>query len=115
MTIHSTNTAHPLVGFIGAGNMARSLTGGLLKNGWKKDQIILSDPEPAQRQAIETVLSIKTFADNNEVAARANLLVLAVKPQILADVTKSLAPTVQKNKPLVITIAAGIRIEDIDR
>jgi pyrroline-5-carboxylate reductase len=115
MTIHSTNTAHPLVGFIGAGNMARSLTGGLLKNGWKKDQIILSDPEPAQRQAIETVLGIKAFADNSEVAARADLLVLAVKPQILADVTKPLAPTVQKKKPLVITIAAGVRIEDIDR
>ena len=115
MTIHSTNTTHPLVGFIGAGNMARSLTGGLLKNGWKKDQIILSDPEPAQRQAIETVLGIKAFADNSEVAARADLLVLAVKPQILADVTKPLAPTVQKKKPLVITIAAGVRIEDIDR
>ena len=109
------NSAQPLVGFIGAGNMARSLTGGLLKNGWKKDQIILSDPEPAQRQAIETVLGIKAFADNNEVAARADLLVLAVKPQILAEVTKSLASTVQKKKPLVITIAAGVRIEDIDR
>ncbi len=115
MTLQSTNTAHPLVGFIGAGNMARSLAGGLLKNGWKKDQLILSDPEPAQRQAIETVLGIKTVADNNEVAARADLLVLAVKPQILADVTKPLASTVQKKKPLVISIAAGVRIEDIDR
>ena len=115
MAFHSTNTAHPLVGFIGAGNMARSLAGGLLKNGWGKDQIILSDPEPAQRQAIETVLGIKACADNNEVAARADLLVLAVKPQILADVTKALASTVQKKKPLVISIAAGVRIEDIDR
>ena len=115
MTFPSTNTAHPLVGFIGAGNMARSLAGGLLKNGWGKDQIILSDPEPAQRQAIETVLGVKAFADNSEVAARADLLVLAVKPQILADVTKALASTVQKKKPLVISIAAGVRIEDIDR
>jgi pyrroline-5-carboxylate reductase len=95
--------------------MARSLTGGLLKNGWGKDRIILSDPEPAQRQAIETVLGVKAFADNSEVAASADLLVLAVKPQILADVAKSLASTVQKKKPLVITIAAGVRIEDIDR
>jgi len=115
MTFPSTNTAHSLVGFIGAGNMARSLAGGLLKNGWKKDQIILSDPEPVQRQAIETVLGIKAFADNNEVAARADLLVLAVKPQILSDVAKPLASTVQKKKPLVISIAAGVRIEDIDR
>jgi pyrroline-5-carboxylate reductase len=115
MTFPSTNTAHPLVGFIGAGNMARSLAGGLQKNGWKKDQIILSDPEPAQRQAIETMLGIKAFADNSEVADRADLLVLAVKPQILADVSKALATTVQKKKPLVISIAAGVRIEDIDR
>jgi pyrroline-5-carboxylate reductase len=95
--------------------MARSLAGGLQKNGWKKDQIILSDPEPAQRQAIETMLGIKAFADNSEVADRADLLVLAVKPQILADVSKALATTVQKKKPLVISIAAGVRIEDIDR
>jgi pyrroline-5-carboxylate reductase len=115
MASHSTNTAHPLVGFIGAGNMARSLAGGLLKNGWEKDQIILSDPEPTQRQTIETVLGIKVFADNSEVAARADLLVLAVKPQVLADVTKALASMVQKRKPLVISIAAGVRIEDIDR
>ncbi len=115
MAFPSTNTAHPLVGFIGAGNMARSLAGGLLKNGWGKDQIILSDPEPAQRHAIETVLGIKAFADNREVADRADLLVLAVKPQVLADVTKTLATTVQKKKPLVISIAAGVRIEDIDR
>ena len=115
MTFPSTNTAHPLVGFIGAGNMARSLAGGLLKNGWGKDQIILSDPEPVQRQAIETVLGIKAFADNSEVAARADLLVLAVKPQILANVSKPLAATLQKKKPLVISIAEGVRIEDIDR
>jgi pyrroline-5-carboxylate reductase len=115
MAFQSTNTAHPLVGFIGAGNMARSLAGGLLKNGWRKDQIILSDPEPTQRQTIETVLGIKAFADNSEVATRADLLVLAVKPQILADATKALASTVQKKKPLVISIAAGVRIEDIDR
>lgn len=115
MAFHPPNSAHPLVGFIGAGNMARSLSGGLLKNGWKNDRIILSDPEPVQRQAIESVLGIKAFADNNEVASRADLLVLAVKPQILADVSKALTSTVQKKKPLVISIAAGVRIEDIDR
>lgn len=111
----TANTAHPLVGFIGAGNMARSLASGLLKNGWGQNQVILSDPEPAQREAIETVLGVKAFADNSAVAAQADILVLAVKPQILADVAKTLASTVQKKKPLVISIAAGVRLEDIDR
>ncbi|MBI3777523.1 MAG: pyrroline-5-carboxylate reductase [Gammaproteobacteria bacterium] len=115
MASSSSNSGHPLVGFIGAGNMARSLAGGLLKNGWQRDRVILSDPEPTQRQAIETVLGIKAFADNNEIAARADILVLAVKPQVLADVTKALAVTAQQKKPLVISIAAGVRVEEIDR
>lgn len=115
MAFSSSNSEHPLVGFIGAGNMARSLAGGLLKNGWQRDRVILSDPEPTQRQAIETVLGIKAFADNNEIAARADILVLAVKPQILADVTKALAAAAQKKKPLVVSIAAGVRVEEIDR
>ncbi len=109
------NTAHPLVGFIGAGNMARSLAGGLLKNDWGPAQIILADPEPAQREAIENLLGVKTFPENSAVAARADILVLAIKPQILADVATPLAPAVQKKRPLIISIAAGVRIEDIDR
>ncbi len=115
MALTSANTAHPLVGFIGAGNMARSLAGGLLKNGWNQTQVILSDPEPSQRDAIETILGVKVVAENSAVAERADILVLAVKPQILASVTKALAATVQKKKPLIISIAAGVRIEDIDR
>jgi len=115
MASTSTNTAHPLVGFIGAGNMARSLASGLLRNSWNRDQVILSDPDPDQRRAIETVLGAKTFGDNTRIAARADILVLAVKPQILADVAKTLAPAVQEKKPLVISIAAGVRLEDIER
>lgn len=115
MAMTSANSAHPLVGFIGAGNMARGLAGGLIKNGWGQNQVILADPEPSQREAIESILGVKTFASNSDVAARADILVLAVKPQILGNVAKALASTVQKNKPLVISIAAGVRIEDIDR
>ncbi|GAB4507483.1 MAG: pyrroline-5-carboxylate reductase [Sulfuricaulis sp.] len=115
MVSTSTHGAHPLIGFIGAGNMARSLASGLLKNGWDKNRIVLSDPEPAQRQAIESVLGIKTFADNLTVAAQADILVLAVKPQVLGEVAATLAPAVQRKKPLVISIAAGVRLEDIDR
>lgn len=115
MASSSANTAHPLVGFIGAGNMARSLAGGLLKNGWSPAQVILADPEAAQREAIENLLGVKAFPDNSAVAARADILVLAVKPQMLADVARALAPAVQQKKPLIISIAAGVRIEDIDR
>lgn len=107
-------TPRPVVGFIGAGNMARSLAGGLLKNGWSKKQVILSDPDAGQRQTVASVLGVKTYADNHDVAAPADILVLAVKPQALGAVATSLAPALQKKKPLIISIAAGVRLEDLE-
>ncbi len=111
----TTHGAHPAIGFIGAGNMARSLASGLLKNGWNKARIVLSDPDPSQRQAIETILGVTSFAENDKVAAHADILVLAVKPQVLAGVAAALAPAVQRKRPLVVSIAAGVRLADLDR
>ncbi|MEK7207690.1 MAG: NAD(P)-binding domain-containing protein, partial [Pseudomonadota bacterium] len=85
--------------------MARSLASGLLHNGWSQDDIVVSDPDPEQRRTIESALGLKTFAANPDAAALAEILVLAVKPQILGTVATALAPTVQKKKPLVISIA----------
>jgi len=105
----------PIIGFIGAGNMARSLAAGLLKNGWPRGRLLMADPDAAQRAAIERALKLRTDADNGAVAARADILVLAVKPQVLRDVAQALAPTVQRKKPLVISIAAGVRLGDVER
>lgn len=107
--------ADKIIGFIGAGNMARSLAGGLLRNGWEPASLILADPEASQRHATESALGLTVYADNNAVAERADILVLAVKPQILKAVAQSLSASVQKRKPLVISIAAGIRIDDLQR
>ncbi len=106
---------HHTIGFIGAGNMARSLAGGLLNNAWSKDKLILSDPSPEQRAAVSDVLGLTVFEKNTDVAARADVLVLAVKPQILRATAQGLAATVQAKKPLVVSIAAGIRADDIQR
>lgn len=95
--------------------MARSLASGLIKNGWDKTLVVASDPDPNQRQSIQTILGIRAYADNKEVAAHADILVLAIKPQILVEVAKALAPEVQRKKPLIISIAAGVRSADIDR
>jgi pyrroline-5-carboxylate reductase len=103
------------IGFIGAGNMARSLAGGLLANGWSAQQLLLADPDPDQRRGAEQALGLKTFDDNRAVAAAADVLVLAVKPQVLHTVATDLAATVQRKQPLVVSIAAGIRIADIER
>jgi len=103
------------IGFIGAGNMARSLAGGLLSNGWSVDRLRLSDPDANQRRGAEQALGLKTFAANTALTAEADVLVLAVKPQALKTVAEEIAATVQKKRPLVVSIAAGIRIDDIER
>jgi pyrroline-5-carboxylate reductase len=103
------------IGFVGAGNMARSLAGGLLANGWAAGRLLLSDPDAGQRQGVEAALGLRTFADNRELAAASDVLVLAVKPQALKAVAEALAEAVQKKQPLVVSIAAGIRVADIER
>lgn len=105
----------PLIGFIGAGNMARSLAAGLLRNGWPRGRLLMADPDDVQRQTLVRALKIRTEASNQAVATRADILVLAVKPQILREVTQDLAPSVQRKRPLVISIAAGVRLGDVER
>ena len=103
------------IGFIGAGNMTRSLAGGLLNNGWGQDKLVLSDPNLEQRQAVMEALGLVVFEHNQEVVARAQVLILAVKPQSLRTLAVDMAAAVQKAQPLVISIAAGIRVADIQR
>ncbi len=103
------------IGFIGAGNMARSLAGGLLNNGWGKDKLVFSDPSPEQRQAVMAALGLGVFEHNHEVVTRAQVLVLAAKPQSLRALAVDMAAAVQKTQPLIISIAAGIRVADIQR
>jgi pyrroline-5-carboxylate reductase len=110
-----TSIPASLVGFIGAGNMARSLAGGLVKNGWDRSRLLLADPDAGQRQGVEQALGLRTMAENTEVAAAADILVLAVKPQVLGAVARGLAAVVQAKHPLVISIAAGVRIDDLAR
>ncbi len=115
MSTTTTVDPRPLIGFIGAGNMARSLAGGLVKNGWPRARLLLSDPDANQRQGAHDALGVATDADNEAVAARADILVLAVKPQVLAEVALGLRAAVQRKRPLVVSLAAGVRIPDIER
>jgi pyrroline-5-carboxylate reductase len=106
---------HETIGFIGAGNMARSLVGGLLNNGWEKDRLLLADPDAQRRAGLHEALAVTVHADNEAVAERASILVFAVKPQIFKSVAAPLGALLQRKKPLVISIAAGIRIDAIER
>jgi len=103
------------VAFIGAGNMARSLIGGLIADGWKPDSISVADPDSNQLSAIASRFQVHTDTDNQRVTENSEVVVLAVKPQVARDVASGLATVVQKHRPLVISIAAGVRATDLDR
>src|SRR5690554_6171238 len=93
--------------FIGAGNMAASLIGGLCKQGVPASQISASDPNAAQLKALHTQHAIKTYVDNGSAVNNADIIVLAVKPQNMRQVCEQLAPFLTEQQ-LIISIAAGI-------
>jgi len=96
--------------FIGAGNMAASLIGGLIAEGYPVDRITACDPVAAARARLTGTFGIATTGDNRAAARAAETLVLAVKPQIMATVARELAPALA-HRPLVISIAAGIPLD----
>ena len=103
------------VAFIGGGNMTRAIAGGLLEDGFDAAAISIAEPLPAQRNALTQDLPGVFVTDNNaEAVGRADCVVLAVKPQVLAGVCRELAETVQTQRPLIVSIAAGPRVHDID-
>ncbi len=101
--------------FIGGGNMASSLIGGLVADHVDPKQISVADINDNQRENLAARYSVSTSADNQAVAAEAGVVILAIKPQQLKAVCEELAPTIQQNNSLVVSIAAGIRSEDINK
>jgi len=98
------------IGFSGAGNMAGSIIGGLLNAGYTKNELMASDPAADERAK---QLGIEVTDDNQLIADWADVIVLAVKPQILKSVCTEIAEQVGRNHNLMISIAAGIRSDDI--
>lgn len=103
------------IAFIGGGNMARSLIGGLIARGTAAGAIRVSEPVDALREGLVRDFGITTTADNAEAAGPAGLWVLAVKPQVMRAVCEALAPLAQQARPLVVSIAAGITAAQLQR
>ena len=93
--------------FIGAGNMATSLIGGLIEKGYSTNRIVACDPVVDSGKRLEAAFGITTHTENASAAAQADIIILAVKPQVMKVVACDLAPALA-HKPLVISIAAGI-------
>lgn len=103
------------VAFIGGGNMARALAGGMLAAGYEPSHILISEPLAEHRDSLAEEFPGTIVRDSNaDVVHEAECIVLAVKPQILFDVCKPLAAAVQRTRPLIISVAAGVRSSDID-
>ena len=103
------------IGFIGGGNMARSLVGGLIKAGVQTTNISIADPVKSIRQQLGQDFGVTVSAHNNVVARKADILVLSVKPQVLAEAISSISASILGRSILIISIAAGIRMRSLER
>ncbi len=97
--------------FVGGGNMGRALVGALLRGGYPAADLRISDAHEATRTALQRDFpGVHVSADNLAAIAGARVVVLAVKPQEMAAVVGALRPTLQQNRPVVLSIAAGLTV-----
>lgn len=106
MTIHN-------IAMIGSGNMGSSLIGGLISNGHPCNKLWATDTSIEKLEALQKNFNIHITMDNIQAAQSADVIVFAVKPQLFAEVAKGLADVIQTRKPLILSIAAGIRESSI--
>jgi pyrroline-5-carboxylate reductase len=104
-----------VIGFIGAGNMGHSLIGGLINDGYDPKKIWAADLHPEKLKALDNFSPIHTTTENQAVVEAADVIILAVKPQSIQDVTTSLASLLQKRRPLLLSIAAGITVAHLQK
>jgi pyrroline-5-carboxylate reductase len=108
-------THYTRIAFIGGGNMARSLIGGLIRAGTFRTALTVGEPSAELAAALRHDFGIAAGEDNAAAVHGAAVWVLAVKPQVMKSVCAALRGVAQAEKPLVISIAAGIRLEQIER
>lgn len=96
-----------MIGFIGGGNMAEALIKGMLRSGMK--DILVSEPREERRAYLERSYNIKATVDNKKVVGECDIIILAVKPQNMDDVTAEILSFISKDK-LIVSIAAGVTL-----
>jgi pyrroline-5-carboxylate reductase len=99
---------------LGGGNMGRALIGGMLRRGTRPEHITVGESSQAAREALSADFGVQCTADNAAAVERASVIVLAVKPQVAGTVLAPLQPALQRARPLVISIAAGIRLAALE-
>ena len=110
-----TSSSSARIAFVGGGNMARSLIGGLVRQGHDAAAIRVAEPNAELRQALAQDFGVAVFEHGREAAAGADAVLLAVKPQVMRPVCESLREVLQADSPLLISIAAGIRMDQLEQ
>ena len=108
MVAQSTETGEQMIGFIGGGNMAEALIKGILASGVKQD-IIVSEPREERCSYLEKTYAVKTISDNRALCAQSTIIILAVKPQNMDEVTGEISDVIPQDA-IIISIAAGITL-----
>ena len=103
------------IAFIGAGNMAKCIFAGMIDNGWPKENIWATARSEASLEQVNREYGVNVTRDNHEAVRQADIVVLAVKPQVMKTVLSDLAPTLQEQRPLVISVAAGITLASLQK
>lgn len=109
---HSTTT-YQNIAFIGAGNMASSIFGGLLEDGWPNDKIWATARSTETLEKVKSQFGVQVTNDNHQAIRQCDIVVLCVKPQMMKAVLQELAPTLQETRPLLISVAAGINLDSL--
>lgn len=102
------------VAFIGAGNMASAIFGGMLDSGYPAEAIVATSRSQEKRDDVSQRYGIRTMQDNLAAVEQADVVVLAVKPQMMRDLCLSLRETVQARRPLIVSVAAGLDAATLD-
>ncbi len=99
--------------FVGGGNMAGALLGGLIARGHAREDLQVIEPDAAQRERLAALFGIAVRTPDGGVPAGTDVVVLAVKPQVMASVAREIAPSV--GAALLVSVVAGIRATDLSR
>ncbi|MGL6115855.1 MAG: pyrroline-5-carboxylate reductase [Cetobacterium sp.] len=103
-----------IIGFIGAGNMGTAMAGGMIKSGViKKENIIFSDVNEKSLEKVKNNLGVEITTDNIEVGSKADIIILAVKPNLYKKVIDEINDSI-KDSAIIISIAAGITVLNIE-
>lgn len=101
--------------FLGAGNMSGSIIGGLIAKGVPAENIIATRRSEARLAELKSQFGIITSSDNKDAITKSDVVILGVKPQMMQDLCSGIREQVQKSKPLIVSVAAGLKAETLER